>query len=222
VGREAKVATGAISVTAEIGIGKDAADGAGVGALDRRSVLGGIAALPVVYGIGAAGSAQAATQVATATLPVPGSGLARGVEQRYNAPLLTPGTRLVLPAGIEVTPVQDCYTRPFLASAQSAWPRMRAADGAMVDASIVPELGAATRVGMLSGFRPGGGWYELVLANKRSSRRVTWDAAKLPFLFIHGEFGGAADAPYNRFYTLALQPFSANPYSRSHPSPLGA
>jgi hypothetical protein len=147
--------------------------------------------------------------------------LARGVEQRYNAPL-APGTRLVLPAGVEVTPVQDYYTRPYLASAQSAWPRMRAADGGLVDASIVPEFGAATRVGVLSGFRPGGGWYELVLANKGSSRRVTWDAAKFPFLFVHGEFGGAADAPYNRFYTLALQPFSANPYSRSHPSPLGA
>ena len=198
------------------------ADGAGGGALGRRSVLGGIAALPVVYGIGAASSAQAATQAATATLPgsapTVGSSLARGVEQRYNAPLLAPGTRLVLPAGIEVTPVQDYYTRPYLASAQSAWPRMRAADGGMVDASIVPELGAATRVGVLSGFRPGGGWYELVLPNKGSSRRVTWDAAKFPFLFVHGEFGGAADAPYNRFYTLALQPFSANPYSRSTPA----
>jgi hypothetical protein len=194
------------------------ADGAAGTALGRRSVLGGIVALPVVYGIGAASSAQAATATLPGSTPTVGGSLARGVEQRYNAPLLAPGTRLVLPPGVEVTAVQDYYTRPLLASTSSAWPRMRAADGGMVDASIVPGLGAATRVAMLSGFRPGAGWYELVLPGKAADRRVTWDAAKFPFLFIHGEFGGAAEAPFNRFYTLALQPFSANPYSRSTPA----
>jgi len=43
---------------------------------------------------------------------------------------------------------------------------------------------------------------------------VTWDARKLPFLWFYGEFGATNDAPYhNWFYTLALQPFSRNPYS---------
>lgn len=186
------------------------------GAFGRRSILGGIAAVPVLYGIGAATSAQAAT-----TVTRPGStpatavdGLARGVEHRYNAPQLAPGSRLVLPEGIRAAAVQDYYRHPRLASAETAWPRMTAADGSTVDASIVPEHGAVTRVGVLSGFRTGGGWYELVLANNGTPRRVTWDAAKFPFLFIFGEFGAAADAPYNRFFTLALQPFSRNPYSR--------
>jgi hypothetical protein len=44
---------------------------------------------------------------------------------------------------------------------------------------------------------------------------VSWDARKLPFLWLYGEFGATKDAPYNRFYTLALEPFSRNPYSRN-------
>ena len=37
--------------------------------------------------------------------------LVRGVERRYNAPLLTPGTRLLLPAGVKAVPVLDYYRR---------------------------------------------------------------------------------------------------------------
>jgi len=45
---------------------------------------------------------------------------------------------------------------------------------------------------------------------------VTWDARKLPYLWFYGEFGATNDAPYrDTFYTLALQPFSRNPYSRN-------
>ena len=45
---------------------------------------------------------------------------------------------------------------------------------------------------------------------------MTWDARKFPFLWFYGEFGATNDAPYHdRFYTLALQPFSRNPYSRT-------
>jgi hypothetical protein len=35
----------------------------------------------------------------------------------------------------------------------------------------------------------------------------------MPFLLLYGEFGGTSKSPYNRFYTLALQPMSRNPYS---------
>jgi len=45
---------------------------------------------------------------------------------------------------------------------------------------------------------------------------VSWDARKLPYLFVHGEFGGTDEEPFRgRFYTLALQPMSRNPYLRS-------
>jgi hypothetical protein len=133
------------------------------------------------------------------------------VERRYNAPLLAAGTRLVLPAGITAVPIRDYYQRPRLAPAASAWPHIRAADGTMVDASVIPRRGAPTRIAMLSGFTDG--WYELHHASGRADR-VTWDAGAMPFLWLYGEFGATNAWPYhNRFYSLALQPMSRNPYS---------
>ena len=62
-----------------------------------------------------------------------------------------------------------------------------------------------------SGFTEG--WYGLSHSSGRTDR-VTWDARKLPFLWFYGEFGATDEPPYrDRFSTLALQPFSRNPYS---------
>jgi hypothetical protein len=187
--------------------------------LTRRGMLGGLAAsaIPVLYGFESASSALAAPgSVAAATRPGSaanaGDELVRGGERRYHAPLLTPGTRVVLPADIKAVAVRDYYRRPHLAASKSAWPRVTASDGRTVDASIVPERGAPTRIAVLSGFSEG--WYEVIHASGRADR-VTWDARKLPFLWFYGEFGATKDAPYNRFYTLALEPFSRNPYSRN-------
>lgn len=184
-------------------------------ALGRRGLLGGLAALPVLYSIGSATSAAAAAAPQPGSIPKTAGDLLRGAERRYHAPLLVAGTRLVLPGGVKAVSVQDYYRRPRLASAPSVWPRMTGADGSTVDASIVPESGAPTRVAMLSGFRAGQGWYELRPANKGAGRRVTWDAARFPVLFFFGEYGAATEAPYNRFYSLALQPFARTPYSRN-------
>ncbi|WP_165845687.1 hypothetical protein [Streptacidiphilus pinicola] len=196
----------------------------GSATLQRRKVLGGLAALPVLYSLGGAvASASAApvssgpAAVARATqadgVPAADAGLVRGQERRYHAPLLSAGARLSLPAGVSAVAVRDFYHGPHLASATSAWPYLTAADGTRVDASVVPEAGAPTRVAILSGFAEG--WYELAHANGRADR-VTWDARKLPFLWMYGEFGATNEAPYHkRFYTLALQPLSANPYSRT-------
>ena len=189
------------------------ADGADGGTLGRRGLLGGLAALPVLYGVGSATSAVAATAVRPGDAPAAAGDLVRGTERRYNAPLLTPGTRLVLPAGVKAVPVLDYYRRPRVASAASAWPHLRAADGTRVDASVIPERGAPTRIAILSGFTEG--WYELIHANGRADR-VMWDASKMPYLFVYGEFGGTDEEPFrDRFYTLALQPMSRNPYTRS-------
>jgi hypothetical protein len=193
------------------------ADGAGGGTLSRRGVLGGLAAVPVVlYGVGSATPALADPALA-ATGTRAGGGvtatgdLVRGAERRYNAPLLTSGTRLSLPAGVKAVPVLDYYHRPRLARAASAWPHFKAADGTTVDASVVPDRGAPTRIAVLSGFTEG--WYELTHASGRADR-VTWDARKLPYLFVYGEFGGTDEEPFRgRFYTLALQPMSRNPYT---------
>jgi len=189
----------------------DRADGI---SLSRRKVLGGLAALPaipVLYSVGSVSPALASMVTRPGSVPEATDELVRGVERRYNAPLLTPGTRLVLPADIKAVPIQDYYRHPQLASAETTWPHMTATDGTTVDASIIPERGAPTRIAILSGFTDG--WYELIHASGRADR-VTWDARKLPFLWFYGEFGATNDAPYhNWFYTLALQPFSRNPYS---------
>ncbi len=186
-------------------------DGVGSGTLGRRSVLGGLAAVPVLSGlVGSAAPASAAAASRRGSVPAAAGDLVQGAERRYNAPLLAPGTRLVLPAGIKAVPVRDYYHRPRLAPTASAWPRVRAADGTMVDASVIPERGAPTRIAVLSGFTDG--WYELRHANGRADR-VTWDVRTMPFLWLYGEFGATSKSPYNRFYSLALQPMSRNPYS---------
>jgi hypothetical protein len=185
----------------------------GGGTLGRRNVLGGLAALPVLYSVGSATPALAGSAVRPGSVPAAAGDLMRGAERRYNAPLLTPGTRLVLPAGVKALPVLDYYRRPHVSSAASAWPHLRAADGTTVDASVIPQRGAPTRIAILSGFTEG--WYELIHANGRADR-VMWDASKMPCLFVYGEFGGTDEEPFrDRFYTLALQPMSRNPYARS-------
>jgi hypothetical protein len=190
------------------------AGGAAGRTLSRRGVLGGIAALPVVaYGVGSATPALGAVATRPGRARTATGGLARGPERRYNAPLLAPGTRLVLPADLMATPVLDYYHRPRLARAASAWPHLRAADGTTVDASVIPGRGAAARIAILSGFTEG--WYQVAHASGRADR-VTWDARQLPYLFVYGEFGGTDEEPYRgQFYTLALQPMSRIPYARS-------
>src|SRR5215472_75409 len=186
-------------------------DGVGSGTLGRRSVLGGLAAVPVLSSlVGSATSASAATAARRGSVPAAAGDLVQGAERHYSPPLLAPGTRLVLPAGIKAVPVRDYYGRPRLAPAASAWPYMRAADGTTVDASVIPGRGAPTRVAVLSGFTDG--WYELRHANGRADR-VTWDARAMPFLWLYGEFGGSGKHRYDQFYSLALLPMSVNPYS---------
>jgi len=189
------------------------ADGGGGGTLGRRRVLGGLAALPVLVSVGSAAPALAASAVRPGSVPAAAGDLMRGTERRYNAPLLTPGTRLALPAGVKAVPVLDYYHRPHLAPAASAWPRIKAADGTTVDASVIPDRGAPARIAIVSGFTEG--WYELSHASGRADR-VMWDASTMPCLFVHGEFGGTDEEPFrDQFYTLALQPMSRNPYTRS-------
>ena len=190
----------------------------------RRGILGGLAALPVLYSVASAAPALATLgrcgHPASGQERPDGAGdLVRGAERRYNAPLLTAGTRLMLPAGVKAVPVLDYYHRPHLARAASAWPHIKAADGTTVDASVIPDRGAPTRVAILSGFTEG--WYELAHASGRADR-VTWDARKLPFLFVHGEFGGTDEEPFRgRFYTPRAAADVPQPLPPQHHHSLG-
>jgi hypothetical protein len=69
-------------------------DDVGGGTLSRRTVLSGIAALPVLYGFRPVTPALAATVARPGSTSARGTAkatddLVRGVERRYNAPLLT-------------------------------------------------------------------------------------------------------------------------------------
>ena len=189
------------------------ADGTGSGTIGRRGVLGGrggLAAIPVVSSLVMSANASGAVAATPGGAAAGTSELTLGTERRYSEPLLAAGTRLVLPAGVTAVPVRDYYTRPRLGSTASAWPHMRATDGSAVDASVVPKRGAPARIAVLSGFTDG--WYEIRHANGRADR-VAWDASAMPFLLLNGEFGATSKSPYDRFYSLGLQPMSRNPYS---------
>jgi hypothetical protein len=112
------------------------ADGVGGGTLSRRGALGGLAALPVLYTVASATPASADSAGRPGKVRTNTDDLVLGQERRYNAPLLTPGTRLLLPAGVKAVPVVDYHHRPHLARTASAWPHLRAADGTAVDASV--------------------------------------------------------------------------------------
>jgi hypothetical protein len=90
---------------------------------------------------------------------------------------------------------------------------VRAADGTIADGSVISERGAPTRIAILGGFTQG--WYQLCHTNGRTDR-VAWDAGRLPFLWLYGEFGATNAWPHhNWFYTLAVQPMSRNPSATS-------
>jgi hypothetical protein len=61
--------------------GSERADGVGGGTLGRRNVLGGLAALPVLYSVGSATPALAASAVRPGSVPAAAGDLMRGAER---------------------------------------------------------------------------------------------------------------------------------------------
>lgn len=83
--------------------------------------------------------------------------------------------------------------------------------GGLAALPVLSSIGSAAPALAATATRPGS-----VCMAVHEADRVTWDAGKLPFLWLYGEFGGTNEVPYHhRFYTLALQPLSRNPYPRS-------
>src|SRR5262249_58627719 len=88
-------------------------DGVGSGTLGRRSVLGGLAAVPVLSGlVGPAAPALAATGARRGSVRAAAGDLVQGAERRDNAPALAPGTRPLLPLALTALPLPDYYHPP--------------------------------------------------------------------------------------------------------------
>ncbi|MGP3978251.1 hypothetical protein ACTWQF_30395 [Streptomyces sp. 8N114] len=209
--------TDIFSPSKNTGTGDNGAAGITTPAVGRRSLLAAITASPVLLALGTAtGTPAHAAGLSepglTETVGTATAKIVRGGVRRFNAPRLTPGARLRLPEGVKAVSVEGYFeNRPRVAPKAYAWPNIPAADGTMVDASIVPERNAASRMAILSGFKEG--WYELIHPNGKIDR-VEWNAQKLPYLWFWGEFGAFEDLPLmGRFYTLGLEPFSRPPVS---------
>jgi hypothetical protein len=177
--------------------------------LSRRGILAAIVAAPVLAGLGAVSNSGIGELTRPAGVA---DKIARGGARLFNAPWLAPGAQLRLPEGIQAVPVEGFFeNRPRVAETSFAWPHMPVAGGEMVNASLVPEHSAPSRMAILSGFSEGR--YELIHSNGRIER-VDWDARRFPYLWYWGEFGASKGLPFmGRFYTLGLEPFSHPPVS---------
>ncbi|RVX46098.1 hypothetical protein EDD27_8946 [Nonomuraea polychroma] len=194
----------------ELNVYDGVTDSVGGRMLNRRGILAGLAASPFIVALGApAGTASAATRARSSGAGTAAETIVRGGARRWHGPFLGPGARLLLPAGVKAAPVEDYFTSPRLTRMAYVWPQMQALDGSMVDASIIPEHGAPSRVAVLSGFD--NGWYELI-SREGKATRVAWDHREFPYLLFVGEFGATKDVGFmGKFFTLALEPFSRNP-----------
>lgn len=179
--------------------------------MSRRGILALLAATPIVVAIGKDLPSPSIGSAFSTSFDHAGK-LIRGVERRFNAPMLSPGAQLRMPKGIRAVPIEGFFkNRPRVGQAAYSWPYLPAESGRIIDASIAPARGAASHMAVLSGFQQG--WYELVHASGKVER-VEWDVERLPFLWVWGEFGAFKDLPFNgRFYTIGVVPFSRPPVS---------
>ena len=136
-------------------------------------------------------------------------------QRRHNAPLLTPGTHVVLPAGITAIAVKDYYhpSAPGLGQVRMAAldRERRQRDGERVDRC--PSHGAPTRVAILSGFTEG--WYELSHASGTGRpRHVGCPQAPVPVVLRRVRRRRARLRSTAGSTRSRCEPFSRNPYSR--------
>lgn len=175
--------------------------------LSRRSILATIVAAPVLASLGTVHNFGAGELMRPAAVA---DQIIRGGSRLFNAPWLAPGAQLRLPEGIKAVPVQGFFeNNPSVGKTAFTWPHVPASGGEIVNASIIPERDAPSRMAILSGFTEG--WYEVIHPHGKTDR-VEWDARRLPYLWYWGEFGASKDLPFmGRFYTLGLEAFSNPP-----------
>jgi hypothetical protein len=180
-------------------------------AITRRAALAGLAGLaaaPALAAVSGIGAAPTAGDAAVAT------GVIRGGVRRFSSPVIAPGHRIRLPRGVKVLPAVGAgplASHRIAPGGPYAWPDVPTRDGGSTDLSAVPRAGTPSTSAYLTGFG-GRGWYEIADPGGAVAARVEWDARRMPYLWLWGEWGASKQYPFwGRFYTLALEPFSRHP-----------
>lgn len=169
------------------------------GTLSRRAVVSAIGSgAAVLTGLRLGNRPPARAQPAAATRT-----LVRGGVRQYARPQITPGHQLVMQSGVTILGPAAQYTVPR----DQLWPVVSCGSRA-VDLAAMPPVGAASQAVTLSGFT-GRGWYEIRGPQGQVVDRREWDAARMPHLRMHQEWGATRGFPYwGSFYTVRLEPVS--------------
>jgi hypothetical protein len=178
----------------------------------RRALVAMMAGAAGAYALAQASgpAVAAAARLAGSPTTAAGAAVRRGGVRQYARPMIQPGYRLVLPAGVRLLPQRSvAHTSVTMAGDQvRAWPAAPLGGGSAVDLSRLPEPGTPAHTAYAH-FPTGRGWYLITDASGREVARRAWDASAMPMLRLAGEWGGTRSYPYyGQFYTLALEPMS--------------
>jgi hypothetical protein len=130
----------------------------------------------------------------------------------FGPPFLRPGCRVRLPDGVIVTPHPEPVApggRRISATGPFGWPHD---PGSGEDLGLIPDPGTPSDLAYLSGFPPGGAWYEVIDDERGIAARVAWDEKTMPYLWYWQEFGRSTGYPWwGRLFNIGLEPCSSYP-----------
>lgn len=129
----------------------------------------------------------------------------------FGPPYLGPGSRVSVPEGtmVHALPAGPGYQRRSGEAGSYPWP---IAPKTGDDMSVLPERGSIGEMIFLTGFEPGGAWYEVRPESGGPSCRISWDETTMPVLWYWQEFGNRGGYPwFGRVYTIGLEPNSGMP-----------
>jgi hypothetical protein len=129
-----------------------------------------------------------------------------GQHPTFGAPLLEPGSRMMVPDCEIVVPDVVPADARLAGGQRTKWPLARGAAGQEIDLSIVPSTDARShdfvRLENLEG-----GWYGVVNPARGVGFRLRYDHRLFPVLGFWQLFGGGPDYPwYRRHFLAALEP----------------
>jgi galactose mutarotase-like enzyme len=128
----------------------------------------------------------------------------------FGRPFLTPGARIVLPAGTRAfRDPGDLWPERRVAGGEFEWPNASSPSGEPIDVSLLPDEGEPSEMIYLHGFDDPA-WYQL--ENHGIAVRVEWAAKAMPYLWFWQEYGATRGYPwFGRHWNIGLEPFSSCP-----------